>query len=277
MQTYADPDELVRRITGLIELDAKLPLGALSAKGRGGRGLIFGRYFAAHLLVTRFNVQVEDAAKLLNRDRSTVTKALKVFRFLEGYTGWRKALDTFAEMSEKFVAFGHERAVAAEAIPAPVGRDRKNDALPLWVRERYAVEIEAQGDADAAHEARAQAEADSIYLRHPAVKAITDDPDLVTLIGVPVVSVTLSPLDDPHLRRPMLLVPPSDKTGGAIALRLLVKGDSLAEIKTMLAARAAASRALLRKGFRLTGVAETFASRDKEGWRYIPLHIAQMR
>jgi hypothetical protein len=186
------------------------------------------------------------------------------------------ALEKLATLAEDFVAYGALRAKAAEHIPAPVGRDRRNDGLPAWVKERYAIEIEAHGDIEAADEARAQAEADNIYLSHPAVKAITDDPDLNSLIGNPVVSVTLSPLDDPLSRRPLLLVPPEEKAGGAIALRLLVKGSSPSEIKAMLEARQAASRALLKKGYRLTGVAESFASRDKDGWRYIPLHIARV-
>lgn len=273
----AQPVDLVRRITGLIELDAGLPLGALSAPGRGARGLIFGRYLAAHLLVAHFHIQVEDAARLLNRERSTVTKALKVFRFLEGYSGWRAALETLAGLAKDFVAYGEQRASAALHIPPPVGRERKNDPLPTWVRERYAVEIEAQGEAEAAADARAAAEADSIYLSHPAVRAITDDPDLARFIGSPVASVSLSPLDDPLEKRPLLLVPPAEtKASGAIALRLLVKGSSPSELAAMREARAAIQRTLIKRGYRLTGVAETFASRDKEGWRYIPLHIAKV-
>lgn len=269
-------DEMVRRITGLIELDDHLPFGALMAAGRGGKSLIFGRYLAAYILVSRFEIQVEEAAKMLRRDRSTVTKALKVFRFLEGYTGWRKALDTLFDLCERFVVYGAERAAAAAHIPAPVGRGNRNDDLPAWVRERYAVEIEAAGDVEVAAEARARAEADNIFLNHPAVRAITDDPTLQQLIGVPVVSVSLSPLDDPSSVRPLLLVPPTETASGAIALRLLVKGSSPSEIQAMRDARHVIATGLRRCGYRLTGVAETFASRDKEGWRYIPLHIARV-
>lgn len=269
-------DEIARRVTGLLEVDTGLALGALSASGRGKRETIFARYLAAHIMVTYFEMNVDVVAKLLGKDRGTVTKALKVFRFLEGYQGWRQALSTISELCARFVAYGLERERAAEHVPPPVGRVRRNDTLPQWARDRYAIEIEAVGDAESAREARAQAEADKVFLRHPAVKAITDDPGLIQILGELVVSVTLSPLDD-NCGRPLLLVPPDEKSDGAIALRLMMKGDSPPEIKRMLDARARIARTLVTHGYRLTGVAETFASRDRDGWRYAPLHIAQVR
>ena len=270
--------EIARRVTGILELDANLPRGALTAPGRGQRGMIFGRYLSAYIMVEHFDVPVEVTAALLNRDRGTVTKALKVFRFLEGYQGWRRALETLADLSRRLVEYGQLREGASEQIPAPVGRERRNDDLPAWVRERYASEIEAASETEIAAEARAEAEADSIYLSHPAVRAITDDPDLVSLLGNPVVSVSLGPLDDQlKLGRAILLVPPEERASGAVALRVLVKGEGPSDVKTMLEARGAISKALLREGFRLTGVAETFSSREHEGWRYMPLHIAQVR
>ena len=269
--------EIARRVTGLIELDNALAPATLTAPGRGQKGVVFARYLAAYILVDRFNVPVEHTAHLLNRDRGTVTKALKVFRFLEGYQGWRQALALLGDLSERFIEFGAQRQLADVQTPAPVGRERKNDPLPAWVRERYAQEVENAGETMAADEARAQREADNIYLAHPAVRAITDDPELVSFIGQPVVAVSLSPLDE-HARqtRPVLIVPPEERSKGAIALRLLVKGDSPHEIKAMMAARACASRALFKAGYRLTGVAETFAARDFPGWRYMPFHLAEI-
>lgn len=270
---------MVRRVTGLLEIDAGLSLGALMGPGRGHKGHIFGRYLAAHLLVNYFNLQIEDAAKLLNRERSTVTKALKVFRFLEGFASWRTALEKIANLALEFVAYGEARAQASQHVPAPVGRDRRNDPLPQWVRERYALDIEAQAERSQADEARARRESDSIYLSHPVVKALTDDPDLKHLIGELVVSVTLSPLDDNKQTRgrPVLLVPPREKASGAISLRLLVQGDSPSEMKRTLEARTRIAAVLIKLGYRLTGVAESFASRDRQGWRYVPLHIAELR
>lgn len=276
--TVLAPAEIARRITGILEVDANLALGALSAKGRGNRGMIFQRYLAAYIMVDRFDIQVEHAAALLHRDRGTVTKALKVFKFLEGYQGWRKALDTVTDLSERFLAYAEERTSAQVQIPAPVGRDKRNDTLPAWVRERYAVEMEAHGDIEIAGEARAAAEADSFYLRHPAVMAITDDLDLQRFIGDLVVSVTLSPLDDLRWRdRSLLLVPPTDSTTGAIALRLMMKGDSPPALKKLMEARAMIARILIKAGFRLSGATESFASREHEGWRYAPLHIYPLR
>ncbi len=238
--------------------------------------MIFGRYLSAYILVTRFQVPVEHTANLLNRDRGTVTKALKVFRFLEGYQSWRAALDTLSDLCERFVQYGQLRATAAQQVPAPVGRDKRNDALPAWVRERYAIEIEAAGEEDVVAEARATADADSIYLSHPAVKAITADPALKKLLGELVVSVTISPPDDLLTRgAPILLVPPAELRDGGIALRLIAKGDSPSQIKTLMEARGLISRALLRKGMRLVGAADTFAARDADGWRYAPLHVTK--
>lgn len=267
--------ELTRRVTGLLELDAGLHLGALSAPGRGHRGMIFGRYLSAYIMVSRFDIPVEQAAHLLNRDRGTVTKALKIFRFLEGYQSWRSALDTLGDLCLRFVEYGAMRASAAAQVPAPVGRDKRNDSLPAWVRERYAIEIEAVGEEEVATEARATTEADSIFLSHPAVKAITADPALQKLLGELVVSVTISPPDDLLIGgAPILLVPPVELASGGVALRLVVKGDSPSQINAMLEARNLISRALLRAGYRLSGAAETFPARDAQGWRYVPLHIS---
>ena len=272
------PEEIARRVTGLIEVDEGMALGALANGGaRGAGGLIFARYLAAYIMVDRFNLQVEHVARLLRRERGTVTKAIKVFRWLEGYQTWRAALESISNLCVQFVEYGERKKHAQQAIPAPVGRAKRNEKTPAWVRDAYARDLEIMGEAKLAREARERAESDSIYLRHPAVKALTDDPALQRIVGSMVVSVTLSPLDDPRSRTAVLLVPPSDKVGGAIALRLLMRGDSPSEIKIMMEAREAASRALSQRGYRLIGAAESFASRDREGWRYVPFHIVQIK
>jgi hypothetical protein len=275
------PEEIVRRVTGLLEVDGGFAFGALAAGGgsgaRGASDLVFSRYLAAFILVDRFSFGVEHAAILLNRERGTVTKALKVFGWLDGFQGWGAALERVGDLCENFVAYAAEREIAARHIPAPIGRVRNNSSLPAWARSRYAREIESYGEARAVDQARAQAEADNVYLRHPAVKAITNDPDLKRILGEPVVSVSLSPLEDATSSRPILIVPPNETTTGAIALRLLAKGESPSEMKAIMDGRQAISRALLKAGFRLAGVAESFASRDAKGWRYVPLHIAQVR
>jgi hypothetical protein len=69
--------ELTRRVTGLLELDAGLALGALSAPGRGHRGMIFGRYLSAYIMVSRFDIPVEQPAHL-----STVPPPLPVNGYL---------------------------------------------------------------------------------------------------------------------------------------------------------------------------------------------------
>lgn len=268
--------ETARRVTGLLELDAGLEIGALTKPGRGTRGQIFGRYLAAYILVERFRVPIERVAHALKRDRGTVTQAMKVFRFLEGYPAWRDALESISDLSFDFVEYGERRALAAANIPAPVGREGRNDNLPAWVREQYAREVEAVGEESVA-QARMDEAVDTLLANHPAVKVITDDPDVKQLLGKPVVSVSLSPLDDPSKSSaPILLVPPTPPTvEGRITLRLLCKGDSPSEIETMRTARASIGRALAKSGMRLSGAAETFPARDRLGWRYIPLYIAR--
>lgn len=271
-----DSGEIARRVTGLLEVDAKLPLGALSRPGRGSREFIFGRYLAAYLMVERFDIQIEHAAILLHRDRGTVTKAMKVFKFLEGYQGWRQALLTLGDMAENFVCFAEQRQRASHSIPAPVGRDGKNDKLPSWIRERYAQEIEVAGEIDYA-QARAQDDIDTMIATHPAVRAIADDPEVHHLIGIPVVSATISPLDEPNAKpgqrpRPILLVPsvPGD---GIFTLRLLCPGDTAPLIAKMREARALIQSKLMKLSMRLTGVADTYPARERKGWRYMPLYI----